>query len=36
MRGYEIWKSKSDSGPAFKTLVGATAPSIALRVGAVP
>jgi hypothetical protein len=36
MRGYEIRECKSDSGPASKTSVGATAPSIAFKVGVVP
>lgn len=34
--GYETWKSRSDSGPALRMLVGALAPSIALRLGCVP
>jgi hypothetical protein len=34
--GQAIWKSKFDSAPAALTATGATAPSIASSVGAVP
>ena len=36
INGYEIWKSRSDSGPADVTGFGAVAPSIAFSIGLVP